>query len=337
MLTPVHRRFFSLAAWLLVLACFLAAPLRAGAMLTPPQKTASGFFAASPSGRPVVESTGNQECIWVCEVYVYDLTSGRTLWLSRDPIEEEGGYNLFAFVGNDGVNRIDPLGLKWKKLGPNKDSSRMIWGRECDKDSFEDLAEKVGLLASEHKKWAAAVAEAVNGGEDDKKYCQKYSVPNIWISTNFLNGPTAWEKLVNLGAIFGKPLSDLGPRLQGKKIVSTTIAAGLPGLINAHRSDIWGMVIYGHGGRSGYLGNYQGTDSTYQQYVIGALRGDYKISVARLMQCFSLYKGWDSNGSHAEYVDFGSAWSGVAVDYKGYRHENVLGIDNPFHNDPAGP
>jgi RHS repeat-associated protein len=28
-------------------------------------------------------------------------------WLNRDPIEEDGGLNLYAFCGNNGVNRID--------------------------------------------------------------------------------------------------------------------------------------------------------------------------------------------------------------------------------------
>ncbi|MBC2601646.1 RHS repeat domain-containing protein, partial [Puniceicoccus vermicola] len=37
-------------------------------------------------------------------------------WASRDPIEEEGGPNLYAFVGNDGVNAWDYLG-KQGKLG----------------------------------------------------------------------------------------------------------------------------------------------------------------------------------------------------------------------------
>ena len=37
------------------------------------------------------------------------LTEGR--WLSRDPIGEAGGANLYRFVGNDGVNRKDYLGL----------------------------------------------------------------------------------------------------------------------------------------------------------------------------------------------------------------------------------
>jgi RHS repeat-associated protein len=37
----------------------------------------------------------------------YDPKTGR--WPSRDPIEEEGGVNLYGFVGNDGVNQTDIL------------------------------------------------------------------------------------------------------------------------------------------------------------------------------------------------------------------------------------
>ena len=32
-------------------------------------------------------------------------------WISRDPIEEQGGFNLYAFVNNDPINKIDTLGL----------------------------------------------------------------------------------------------------------------------------------------------------------------------------------------------------------------------------------
>ena len=31
-------------------------------------------------------------------------------WLTRDPIEEEGGLNLYGFCGNNAVNRFDSLG-----------------------------------------------------------------------------------------------------------------------------------------------------------------------------------------------------------------------------------
>lgn len=39
----------------------------------------------------------------------YDPTLGR--WLSRDPIEEAGGLNLYGYVGNSPTGYIDPLGL----------------------------------------------------------------------------------------------------------------------------------------------------------------------------------------------------------------------------------
>ncbi|OGV50764.1 MAG: hypothetical protein A2X49_12160 [Lentisphaerae bacterium GWF2_52_8] len=40
----------------------------------------------------------------------YDPTTCK--WLNRDPLEEDGGYNLFAFVNNDPVNGVDYLGCE---------------------------------------------------------------------------------------------------------------------------------------------------------------------------------------------------------------------------------
>jgi RHS repeat-associated protein len=40
----------------------------------------------------------------------YSAEMGR--WLNRDPIGEEGGVNLYGFIGNNGTNRYDVLGLQ---------------------------------------------------------------------------------------------------------------------------------------------------------------------------------------------------------------------------------
>jgi len=45
----------------------------------------------------------------------YDPTLGR--WLNRDPIEEDGGVNLYAFVENDALNSTDYLGLDFIAAG----------------------------------------------------------------------------------------------------------------------------------------------------------------------------------------------------------------------------
>jgi len=40
----------------------------------------------------------------------YDADTGR--WISRDPIAENGGINLYGYCLNDPVNWVDPLGLE---------------------------------------------------------------------------------------------------------------------------------------------------------------------------------------------------------------------------------
>jgi RHS repeat-associated protein len=48
--------------------------------------------------------------LWLAPYRAYSPTLGR--WISRDPIGEAGGINLFAYVGNGPLVGIDPLGLR---------------------------------------------------------------------------------------------------------------------------------------------------------------------------------------------------------------------------------
>lgn len=59
----------------------------------------------------------------------YDPVTGR--WPSRDPIEEGGGLNLYGFVRNDGVSKIDFLGLNRLEIfggGPQLDQRGFFFG-----------------------------------------------------------------------------------------------------------------------------------------------------------------------------------------------------------------
>jgi RHS repeat-associated protein len=57
------------------------------------------------------KSTENQRFSGVAKYYGYRYYHPQTgRWINRDPIEEEGGLNLYGFVGNDGVGKWDVLG-----------------------------------------------------------------------------------------------------------------------------------------------------------------------------------------------------------------------------------
>jgi len=65
---------------------------------------------------------------------------GMGRWLNRDPIEEQGGLDLYAMVGNDPVNRWDYLGLASVALPPGQLALIQLFG-------VEEAARMLGLSA----------------------------------------------------------------------------------------------------------------------------------------------------------------------------------------------
>ena len=76
-----------------------------------PRPPRPGNASRSSSLRPRKPSKLAEKTVHVADYLYryYDPLTGR--WPSRDPVEEEGGINLYGFVGNDGLNWSDYLGL----------------------------------------------------------------------------------------------------------------------------------------------------------------------------------------------------------------------------------
>ena len=66
--------------------------------------------------------------LYLTKYRAYDSSAGR--WLSRDPIQEKGGINLYEYVDNDSANAIDQEGLESGFYDPN-DLERTTNGITC--------------------------------------------------------------------------------------------------------------------------------------------------------------------------------------------------------------
>jgi len=69
-----------------------------------------------PTACPLPEKSREGGCYYGFRYYMPE--QGR--WASRDPIGERGGINLYGFVGNDGVGKVDYLGREENDCCPDK-------------------------------------------------------------------------------------------------------------------------------------------------------------------------------------------------------------------------
>jgi hypothetical protein len=80
-------------------------------MATSTPKNRVWSFENTPSGRPCADLDLSWENAMGSVQYTYQIASGRAEWLSRDPLGERVGPNLYQYVSNNPVYFVDPLGL----------------------------------------------------------------------------------------------------------------------------------------------------------------------------------------------------------------------------------
>ena len=85
---------------------------RAPGKRTSPQKNRVGVFGRRPPGPRRVCRPQVADLVSGCSAHRYETASARPFWLSRDPIGEKGGVNLYGMVGNDAIDSVDLLGQR---------------------------------------------------------------------------------------------------------------------------------------------------------------------------------------------------------------------------------
>jgi len=251
-------------------------------------------------------------------------------WINRDPIEEEGGVNLYNFVSNNSVQEIDPLGL-WKKGDLINDGNRRIYIKEAN-DTFEALSKIVGLDVGEIHKWARF--EGVDKNKSSSK-CN-VSVPNVWISADLLRGGSTYSEFVSLGGSIGQFFgTDL--LTYGFKIEKPTTIQQLASALGKNQKDVWGIAVFGHGDKWGRLGasttpKTRGIDWIPQKWLMPYVDfNGYRLAKIYMMQCYSKYNGSVTipKTDVTMKVDYESMWKKRAVEngFFGYSGVNALGID----------
>ena len=93
----------------------------------------------------------------------YEPLTGR--WLNRDPIEEDGGLNLYEFVGNSPLARYDFLGMFPRPYGGSQNESYADWLAEQLNNAESTLP-----MNSSPNKQAQTLNDMINSGSDLSLY-----------------------------------------------------------------------------------------------------------------------------------------------------------------------
>ena len=242
---------------------------------------ASGEYALLNPFRFATKYSDDESGLSFYDHRYYTPATGR--WLTRDPIGEDGGENLYNFVGNNPINEIDVLGLAWHRKKSINDKRRMLWIRDDPQtDSFATLATKVKLDPNESGKWAK------QEGSD----C-RYSVPNVYINAKLLSYDKADDFFITTG---GEGIGSAFTFTGQMKYVKAGTADEMYSKLSEFSKDIWGFKIFAHGNQEGGIfATRRGDAVTDSATLRGALKAQgFKYSKLSMMYCFSALDGRDA-------------------------------------------
>jgi hypothetical protein len=227
----------------------------------------------------------------------YNPSTGR--WLSRDPEgEDEGGPNLYGFVGNDPIDIGDYLGLEWKVARARGDRATAT----CDcNDTIAQLAAKVHLDPGDYTKWLAGGSLPASV-DTPLAPGTSFTIPNKAYVNDLLTWRFFWWKQ-------WRRVEERDLRHEGFKVVHVDDTLRAQFLAQMSDPDVHGIVVIAHGD-SDREGDFSdaGPDYVTPAEAAGALH--HKLGGFKAIWCWSGVKapGWQGLVSPSGY-----SWS-----YPGY-------------------
>ena len=180
-------------------------------------------------------------------------------WLTRDPLEESGGINLYTVCGNNTLNSYDLVGL-WSSTSASRGEKRRVY-KKGKGDTIKGLADELGMDEKTFQLWARIEigdkaiedqpGKPAPSSDDGLKDVCYISVPNIWIEADLLRGGGIYDQVIvnqggTIGSFFGQTLGRWGYHT-----LKPETPNGLLETVNSNKKDIYGLTVYAHGSPNG--------------------------------------------------------------------------------------
>jgi len=253
-------------------------------------------------------------------------------WVNRDPIEEEGGWNLYIFGGNGLPQSVDAIGLAWTI------ERRANWRRakvvgQCG-DTVAALAPQINMDPSIFSFWlrqedGKGIPSTAEEGLTESN--REFSVPNVvfvgvgnmnWLAATFTGRtpPRIVVALLNKEFMVDyQDWDDFGPWDAQRAL--------------DYGDDLYGLVYFGHGvapGKPGWRGKGAGDDGMTgwldpggggsAGYIIPEWFVNRQFGLLILKACYASNGGWRAKVSRN-----GVVWLGNGMEAAGFD-SGILGV-----------
>jgi hypothetical protein len=197
----------------------------------------------------------------------YNSSSGK--WINRDPLEEEGGANLYLACRNDCISGLDPLGLKWRidRFGAQRAFAIPEAG-----DTVQILAMTLRLNPSEYRSWLTPIggSSLPSSPTESLGQCSMFTVPNtVYVDVSDYNIGLAWllsHYMVNNVVSSARNAGNRVYLTEGAAVNATSIVSHLSS------TNIYKYFYLGHGyGGALSSSGWALAGKKYTPYGIGAM------------------------------------------------------------------